>query len=187
MVLDEIYLEAEERMEDALEATLRDMSHVRTGRANPAVLDKIVVEVYEQQMPLKQLATIATPDAHSLLVKPFDKNTLANIEKAISKSGIGLTPVNDGNAIRLNVPPLTSERRQELVKVVKNIAEEGRVSVRNSRREANDRIKKLEKKKEIAEDDSRKGLDEIQRLTDIYTEKIDEAFERKESEITKLR
>jgi ribosome recycling factor len=186
-LLDEVYLEAEERMENALEATLRDMSHVRTGRANPAILDKITVEAYEQQMPLKQLATIATPDAHNLLIKPFDRNTLANIERAISKSGIGLTPVNDGNTIRLTVPPLTSERRQELVKVIKNIAEEGRISVRNARRDANEQIKKLEKQKEITEDDSHKGLDEVQDLTDKYIEGIDEAFKNKEAEITKMR
>ena len=186
-MLDEVSFEAEERMENAVEATIREMSHVRTGRANPAVLDKVIVEAYGQSMALKQLATVATPDAHTLLIKPFDRNTVGDIEKAVNKSGIGLTPINDGNTIRLNVPPLTSERRQELAKVVKNIAEEGRVSIRNARRDANERIKKLEKKKEITEDDSRKALDEIQKMTDKYTEKIDEAAGKKETEITTMR
>jgi ribosome recycling factor len=112
---------------------------------------------------------------------------LGAIEKAINKSGIGLNPVNDGNTIRLNIPPLTNERRQELVKVVKNLAEEGRVSLRNARRDANERIKKLEKQKDITEDDSRKGLDEIQKLTDKYIEKVEEGFKKKEEEITQVR
>jgi ribosome recycling factor len=186
-VLDEVSFETEERMEDAVVATIREMSHVRTGRANPAILDRVIVEAYGQSMALKQLATVATPDAHTLLIKPFDRNTLSDIEKAINKSGIGLTPANDGNNIRLNVPPLTSERRQELAKVVKNIAEEGRVSIRNARRDANDRIKKLEKQKEITEDDVRQGNDEIQKLTDNYIERIDEAAKKKEEEITTMR
>lgn len=186
-MLDEIYFEIEERMENAVLATLREMSFVRTGRANPAVLDKVMVEAYGQQMLLKQLATVATPDAHNLVVKPFDRGTLADIERAINKSGIGLNPVNDGNTIRMNIPPLNAERRRELVKIVKTLAEEGRVSVRNARRDANDRIKKSEKGKEITEDDSRKGLDEVQKLTDNYIEKIDEAFQKKEIEITQLR
>ena len=186
-MLDELYLEIEMRMEAALEATLRDMSHVRTGRANPAILDKVVVEAYEQQMPLKQLASIATPDAHTIMIKPFDRNTLANIERAIGKSDVGLTPINDGNTIRLSFPPLTAERRQELVKNIKKLAEEGRVSVRNARRDANEQVKKLEKDKEITEDDSHKALDEIQKLTDKYTDKIDEAFNKKEEEITQMR
>lgn len=186
-MLDEIYFEIEGRMENAVLATLREMSFVRTGRANPAVLDKVMVEAYGQQMLLKQLATVATPDAHNLVVKPFDRGTLADIERAINKSGIGLNPVNDGNTIRMNIPPLNAERRRELVKIVKTLAEEGRVSVRNARRDANDRIKKSEKGKEITEDDSRKGLDEVQKLTDNYIEKIDEAFQKKEIEITQLR
>ena len=186
-MLDELYLEIEMRMEAALEAVQREMSHVRTGRANPAILDKVAVEAYEQHMPLKQLASIATPNAHTILIKPFDRNILANIERAISKSEVGLTPINDGNTIRLNFPPLTAERRQELVKVIKKVAEEGRVSIRNTRREANEDVKKLEKKKDITEDDSHKALDEIQKLTDKYTEKIDDAFEKKETEVTQMR
>ena len=186
-MLDELYFEFEERMENAVTATMREMSLIRTGRANPAILDKVIAEAYGQQMPLKQLASVATPDAHNILIKPFDRGTLGAIEKAINKSGIGLNPVNDGNNIRLNIPPLTNERRQELVKVVKNLAEEGRVSLRNARRDANERIKKLEKQKDITEDDSRKGLDEIQKLTDKYIVKVDEGFSKKEEEITQGR
>jgi ribosome recycling factor len=186
-LLEELYLEVEMRMEAALEATVREMTHIRTGRANPAILDKLAVEAYEQQMPLKQLATVATPDAHTILIKPFDRNILANIERAISKSDIGLTPINDGHTIRLSFPPLTAERRMELVKAIKKLAEEGRISVRNTRREANDQVKKMEKGKEIAEDESHKALDEIQELTDKYIEEIDEAFKKKEAEITQMR
>ena len=186
-MLEKLYRQIEMRMEAAIDATLREMSHVRTGRANPAILDKVVVEAYEQQMPLKQLATVGVPDAHTIVIKPFDRNTLANIERAISKSDVGLTPVNDGNLIRLNFPPLTAERRQELVKVIKKLAEEGRVSVRNVRRDANEDIKKFEKKKDMTEDDSHKAVDEVQKLTDKYIEKIDEAFKKKETEITQMR
>ena len=186
-LLDELYLETELKMESALEATIKEMSLVRTGRANPAILDKVMVEAYGQTMQLKQLATTSTPDAHTILIKAFDKKTLGDIEKAISKSDIGLSPVNDGNYVRLNVPPLTAERRQELVKVIKNLAEDGRVSVRNARRDGNDLIKKAEKNKDITEDYSRDGLENVQELTDKYIEKIDEAFKKKEVEITQLR
>ena len=186
-MLEKLYRQIETRMEAAIEATLREMSHVRTGRANPAILDKVIVEAYEQQMPLKQLATIGIPDAHTIVIKPFDKNTLANIERGISKSDVGLTPLNDGNLIRLNFPPLTAERRQELVKVIKKLAEEGRVSVRNVRRDANEEIKKLEKAKELTEDECRQAGDEVQKLTDKYIKKIDDAFEKKETEITQMR
>jgi ribosome recycling factor len=181
---EEILLETEEQMQSAIEATQRNFNTIRTGRANASLLDRIEVDYYGAPTPLKSLANISTPDASTLMIQPFDASSLQNIEKAISLSDVGLTPNNDGKVIRLNIPPLTSERRQEFVKTAHKVAEEGRVSIRNQRRGAIDSIKKMEKASDISEDESRDLQDEVQKLTDKYIAKVDTALEAKEKDIT---
>ncbi|HIK46287.1 MAG TPA: ribosome recycling factor [Leptolyngbyaceae cyanobacterium M65_K2018_010] len=184
MSADDILLETEDQMQKAVEATQRNFNTIRTGRANASLLDRIEVEYYGAPTPLKALANISTPDATTLMIQPFDGSSLTTIEKAISMSDVGLTPNNDGKVIRLNIPPLTSERRQEFVKTAHKVAEEGRVSIRNQRRNAIDAIKKLEKASDISEDESRDYQDEIQKLTDKYVAKLDDALAAKEKDIT---
>ncbi|PSO52994.1 MAG: ribosome recycling factor [Cyanobacteria bacterium QH_8_48_120] len=176
--------EVKSQMQKTLEATQRSFNTIRTSRANPALLDRITVEYYGTETPLKSLANISTPDATTLTIQPFDKSSLSQIEKAISLSDVGLTPNNDGSVIRLNIPPLTSERRQELVKLASKYAEEGKVSIRNIRRDAVDAVRKEEKNHEISEDDSQGLQDQIQKLTDKSTAKIDELLKAKEEDIT---
>ncbi|NEO27188.1 MAG: ribosome recycling factor [Kamptonema sp. SIO4C4] len=178
--------EAEDLMQKAVEATQRNFNTIRTGRANASLLDRIMVDYYGSETPLKSIAGISTPDATTLLIQPFDPNSMGMIEKAITMSDIGLTPNNDGQVIRLNIPPLTSERRQELVKQVGKLAEEGKVSIRNVRRDAIDSVRKQEKSHDISEDESRDLQDQIQKLTDHYTEQIEELLEAKEKDITTL-
>jgi ribosome recycling factor len=180
---DDILLETEEQMQKALEATQRNFNTIRTGRANASLLDRIEVEYYGAPTPLRSLASISTPDSSTLMIQPFDAGSLQNIERAISMSDVGLTPNNDGKVIRLNIPPLTSERRQEFVKTAHKVAEEGRVSIRNNRRSGIDAVKKLEKASEVSEDESRDLQDEIQKLTDTYIAKVDEALDAKEKDI----
>jgi ribosome recycling factor len=181
---EEILLETEEQMQSAIEATQRNFNTIRTGRANASLLDRIEVDYYGAPTPLKSLANISTPDASTLMIQPFDASSLQNIEKAISLSDVGLTPNNDGKVIRLNIPPLTSERRQEFVKTAHKVAEEGRVSIRNQRRGAIDSIKKMEKASDISEDESRDLQDEVQKLTNQYTAKVDDLLAVKEKDIT---
>jgi len=169
-------------MQNAVDATKRAFNTIRTGRANASLLDKVMVDYYGSPTPLKSLANISTPDASTLMVQPFDPGSLTDIERAISMSDIGLVPNNDGKLIRLNIPPLTNERRQEFVKVANKYAEEGRVSVRNVRRDGIDLFKKQEKDSEISEDEFRDLQDEVQGLTDKYVAQIDEAFKAKEEE-----
>ena len=183
MSADDILLETEDQMQKALEANHRNFNTIRTGRANPSLLDRIEIDYYGAQTPLKALANISSPDSSTLLIQPFDASSLTTIEKAISLSDVGLTPNNDGRVIRLNIPALTSERRKEFVKTAGKIAEEGRVSIRNQRRNAIDAVKKLEKASEISEDESRDAQDEIQKLTDKYIAKLDEALAAKEKDI----
>lgn len=173
----------EQAMQKAVEATQRAFNTIRTGRANSSLLDKVMVDYYGTPTPLKTLANISVPDASTLMIQPFDPGALSNIEKAISLSDIGLTPNNDGKLIRLNIPPLTSERRKEFVKVASKYAEEGRVSVRNIRRDGIDFIRKQEKDSEISEDESRDLQDQVQKLTDKYTALVDKALEEKEKDI----
>ncbi|MEM9768628.1 MAG: ribosome recycling factor [Cyanobacteria bacterium P01_D01_bin.71] len=170
-------------MQNAVDATKRAFNTIRTGRANASLLDKIMVDYYGSPTPLKSLANISTPDASTLMVQPFDPSSLSDIERAISLSDIGLVPNNDGKLIRLNIPPLTNERRKEFVKVASKYAEEGRVSVRNLRRDGIDVFKKQEKDSEISEDELRDLQDEVQALTDKYTTQIDEALKAKEKDI----
>jgi len=173
-------------MQKAVEATQRNLNTIRTGRANASLLDRIVVEYYGTETPLKALANISTPDATTIAIQPYDKSAMASIEKAISLSDIGLTPNNDGQTIRLNIPPLTSDRRQELVKQAAKLAEEGKVAVRNIRRDAIDSVRKQEKSHDISEDESRDLQEQIQQLTDKYAAKVDEVLAAKEKDITTI-
>jgi ribosome recycling factor len=173
---------AEERMEKAIAALRKELVALRAGRANPQILDRIQVEYYGTLTPLNQVGNISTPDSRTLIIQPWDKSTLGLIEKAIQKSDLGLTPGNDGNIIRITIPPLTEERRTELVKMTKKSGEEAKVAIRNIRRDANEEIKKLEKGG-ISEDESRQHQDEIQKLTDKYVAEVDTHLAVKEKEI----
>lgn len=178
--------EVDELMQKAVQSTQRAFNTVRTGRASSALLDRIQVEYYGSPMGLKSLANISTPDASTIQIQPFDASSLTTIERAISMSDLGLTPNNDGRVIRLIIPPLTEERRKELTKAVAKLAEEGRVSIRNIRRDAIDAIRKREKNAEISEDDSASQQAEVQKLTDRYAKKVDELLAEKEKEITTI-
>jgi len=182
-VAKQVLSQAERDMRRSLETVGRELGGVRTGRASTALLDHIRVEYYGTPTPLSQVATLATPETRLITVQPWDPTLVPAIEKAILKSGLGITPVSDGKVIRLAMPPLTEERRKELVKVVRKLAEDGRVAVRNVRRDANDRLKALEKDKKISEDELRKGLDEIQNLTNRIIKELDDLLARKEKEI----
>ncbi|AZB71461.1 ribosome recycling factor [Synechococcus elongatus] len=175
--------DVESTMQKSVEATLRSFNTIRTGRANASLLDKIVVDYYGSETPLKSLASISTPDASTLQIQPFDRSSVGAIEKAISLSDIGLTPNNDGQTIRLNIPPLTSDRRKELVKLAAKYAEEGKVAIRNVRRDAIDSIRKLEKNGEISEDDARDQQDQVQKLTDKFSAKVEQLLSEKEKDI----
>lgn len=176
--------EAETKMQSTVEATQRAFNTIRTGRANSSLLDKVQVEYYGTPTPLKSLANISTPDASTILIQPYDKGSLNLVEKAISLSDVGLNPSNDGSVIRLNIPPLTSDRRKEFVKLAAKYAEEGRVGIRNIRRDAIDSIRKIEKAAEISEDESRDLQDKLQKLTNKYTAKVDDLLAEKEKDIT---
>lgn len=176
--------DVEDHMHKSVEATQRAFNTIRTGRANPALLDRVTVEYYGSPTPLKSLANISTPDASTIAIQPFDRSSLQSIEKAIQMADLGLTPNNDGVIIRINIPPLTSERRKEFVKLAAKFAEEGKVSIRNIRRDAVDSVRKQEKSSDISEDESRDLQDKIQKLTDKYTTKIDELLAEKEKDIT---
>jgi ribosome recycling factor len=177
--------DAEERMEKAIGALRRDLSTLRAGRATPALLDRIQVEYYGTLTPVNQLANINTPDTRTLLLQPWDKSSVAAIEKAIMKSDLGLTPSNDGSTIRLTIPPLTEERRSELVKLTKKYGEEAKIAIRNIRRDANDDIKKLEKTT-ISEDESRRHQDDIQKSTDRFVAEVEKVLAAKEKEIMEV-
>jgi ribosome recycling factor len=176
--------EAESTMQKTVEATQRDFNTIRTGRANASLLDKVQVEYYGTPTPLKSLANITTPDSSTILIQPYDKGSMNTIEKAISLSDVGLTPSNDGSVIRLNIPPLTSDRRKELVKLAAKYAEDGKVAIRNIRRDALDSIRKQEKAAEISEDESRDQQDKLQKITNKSTAKIDDLLAEKEKDIT---
>lgn len=175
--------DVEARMQKAVEATQHNFNTVRTGRANASLLDRITVEYYGAETHLKALANISSPDATTLQIQPFDRSTMRAIEKAISESDIGLTPNNDGTSIRLNIPPLTSDRRKDLVKMVAKLAEEGKVAIRNVRRDAIDSIRKLEKAKEISEDESKTQQEQVDKLTEKFVKSIDKVTAEKEKEI----
>jgi ribosome recycling factor len=175
--------DAESHMQKAVEATQRSFNTIRTGRANASLLDRVQVEYYGTPTSLKSLANISTPDASTITIQPYDKGSMSTIEKAISLSDIGLTPSNDGQLIRLNIPPLTEERRKEFVKLAAKYAEEGKVSIRNIRRDAVDAVRKQEKNSEISKDESQDIQDKIQKMTDKYIAKVDELLAEKEKDI----
>ncbi|BCU14400.1 MAG: ribosome recycling factor [Microcystis sp. M048S1] len=175
--------EVQDQMQKTVESTQRAFNTIRTGRANASLLDRIVVEYYGMETPLKSLATISTPDATTIAIQPFDRTSMGAIEKAISLSDVGLTPSNDGQIIRLNIPPLTSDRRKELVKLAAKLAEEGKVAIRNIRRDAIDAIRKREKGHEISEDESRDLQDQVQKSTDKFIAKIEDLLTTKEKDI----
>jgi ribosome recycling factor len=175
--------ELKEHMQKTIESTQKSFNTLRTGRANGAILDRVTVEYYGAETPLKSLATISTPDGTTIAIQPFDRSSMGSIEKAILMSDIGLTPNNDGQTIRLNIPPLTSERRQELVKMANKMAEEGKVALRNIRRDAMDAVKKQAKNHDISEDEAKDLEDQIQKTTNLYVNKIDEILAAKEKDI----
>ncbi|MBW2085429.1 MAG: ribosome recycling factor [Deltaproteobacteria bacterium] len=182
-MLDEVYEELKERMEKSLVALERDFKRVRTGRASTSLLDGIRIDYYDTPTPLNQLASLSTPEARLILIQPWDPQVLGDIEKAILKSELGLNPMNDGKVLRIAIPPLTEERRRDLVKVVRKIAEESKVALRSIRRDSNDIIKDLKKEKEISEDESFRALDEVQKITGDFIKKIDEMSQVKEKEV----
>jgi len=179
----EILTDAERRMKKSVEALTGDLSGIRSGKATPALLDSVRVEAYGQKSPLNQVASISVPDPKSLVVQPWDKNIIGDVVKAIQTAELGFNPQVEGNIIRIPVPPLSEERRMDLVKLCKKMAEEGKVAVRNVRRDANEKLKKAEKDSDISEDQMHKGTDEIQKLTDKFVKDMDDLLEAKEKEI----
>jgi ribosome recycling factor len=186
MTLDASLKDAEHKMEQALVHLREDLSSIRTGRASSGVLSRITVEYYGTPVPLNQLASVNVPEPRLLVIQPFDKNSIVSIEKAIQQSDLGITPSNDGQVIRLAFPPLTEERRKDLVKQVHHRAEEGRVAVRNVRRHAKDDMEKLERDRSISEDELSRGEKELQKLTDRHVGEIDEIQRHKESELMEV-
>jgi ribosome recycling factor len=185
-MLKEIYAEAETRMKGAIQSLEEDLAGIRTGRAHPALVEKLPVEYYGMPTPLVQLASISVPEPRSLVIKPFDPATLKTIERSILASDLGLTPNNDGRQIRLNLPPLTEERRRDLVKLVHHRLEESRVAVRNVRRDMIKDLREFEEEKMISEDELKKGEEELQKITDRYIAEINAIGERKEKEIMEV-
>jgi ribosome recycling factor len=177
---------AEEKMKKAVKALEDEFKTIRTGRASAALFENIRVDYYEQKVPLNQVATISIPEARLVIIQPWDRSVLPEIEKAIQKSELSVNPNNDGKVIRIAIPPLTEERRKELAKVAKNIAEKSRVSIRNVRRDTNEEIKKKEKDSSLSEDQAKRGMDEIQKLTDKYIEEISSVLSRKDKEIMEI-
>lgn len=182
----EIFKQARDKMAKTVEAFRAELNKVRTGRAHPGILDEVKVSAYDTKMPLSHLATITAPQSDLLVVQPFDKNLLGEIEKAIVKSDLGLNPVNDGNVLRIPIPKLTEERRKELVKHVRKIAEDYRKAIRNIRRDFNEELKKKQKEGGVSEDDVHRGMKEIQNITDEFLGKVEEILQVKEKEIMEI-
>ena len=185
-MIEDVYRETEQKMNKALEATRGDFASIRTGRAAPSLLDRVQVEAYGSTVPLKQVASVNSPDGRSLVVTAFDKSTVAAIRKAIETSDLGLNPNVDGMMIRLSIPPLTEERRKDLVKVVRKKAEEHKVTIRGIRQKANDQVKGLAKSHEITDDMIKRGSDQVQKLTDKFVKLIDDLAHGKEKEIMEV-
>ncbi len=185
-VIKDILKEAESRMSGAIQSLENDLAVIRTGRASPALVERLSVTYYNAPTPLMQLATISIPEPRSILIKPFDPSTLKDVERAILASDLGLTPNNDGKSIHLNLPPLNEERRRDLVKVVHARQEEGRVAVRNVRRDAQNDMRDFEKEKMISEDELKRGEEDLQKLTDRYVEEINKRGQEKEEEIMEV-
>lgn len=185
-MVNDVIADLKKSSEKALEALRKEFATVRTGRASLSLLEHVRVDYYGSQMPINQVATMRVADARLIVIEPWDQKALPEIEKAIQKSGLGLTPANDGKIIRLPVPPLTEERRKELARVLHKMAESGRVAVRNARHEALDMLKDLEKEKSLSEDEHRKGRDEAQKVVDLYTARIGELLAAKEKELMEV-
>ena len=186
MAIDDLIQDATRRMDKSVEAAQTEFTTLRTGRASPALLDRVQIDYYGQQTPLKQLATIDAPEPRMLTIQPFDPSSVATIERAIQESDLGLTPSNDGKLIRLPIPQLTEERRKELVKVVRQMAEDGKVAVRNVRRDVIHHLKELVDKGEVGSDEEHRAEERVQKLTDDHVHEIDELLKRKEAEIMEV-
>lgn len=180
---EEILVECREKMTKTIEVLRKDLMRIRTGRASTALLDGIKVQCYDTQMPIDQVASLSTPESRLITVKPWDPSIMGEIEKSILKSELGLTPMNDGKIIRIPIPPLTEERRKELAKLARKVAEDSKVAVRNHRREANELFKEMKNEKEISEDEFFKSQDEVQRITDQFIKKVEDVTAEKEKEI----
>jgi ribosome recycling factor len=185
-MIDKALKQAEEKMSKAIEVVREEFGGVRTGRASPALVQRLQIDYYGTQTPLQQLAGISVPDPRSLLISPYDRSAISAIEKAIMASDIGITPSNDGAAIRLNFPALTEERRKELIKVVRDRSEQGRVSIRNVRRHAKEEIERDQKSGEVSEDDMRRAEKELQKMTDRFIGEVDDMLQRKEAELLEV-
>jgi ribosome recycling factor len=185
-MIDDVLKDAARRMDKSVEATRHEFTTIRTGRASAALLERINVSAYGTKMPINQLATISVPEPRLLTITPFDKGVMRDIEKAIMESDLGLTPNNDGQLIRLPIPQLTEERRKELVKIVRQIAEDGKIAIRNVRRDADKHLKELKTNGGVGEDDERRAEERVQKLTDDHTSRIDDLLTRKEAEITEV-
>ncbi|MBW1789437.1 MAG: ribosome recycling factor [Deltaproteobacteria bacterium] len=183
---DEILAEMRENMTKTVAALKKDFNRIRTGVASAALLEGIRVDCYDTQMPIDQVGSISIPESRLIVIQPWDQSVIGNIEKAILKSDLGLTPMNDGKIIRIAIPPLTEERRMELAKLARKMAEENKISIRNHRRDANELLKELKKDKEISEDDLYKSGDEVQKITDTFIEQIDQVTAEKEKEIVEF-
>lgn len=180
---EEILSELRQKMNKAVDALKKDFLKIRTGRASTALLDGIKVDCYDTQMPIDQVATISAPESRLITIQPWDQTIIGSVEKSILKSELGLTPMNDGKIIRISIPPLTEERRKELAKLARKMAEENKISIRNFRREANDMLKELKAEKEISEDELYRSQDDVQKITDEFIKKVDETTAQKEQEI----
>jgi ribosome recycling factor len=186
MAIPELISQAEEKMKKSVEATRHEFTLIRTGRANPAMLEHVMVSYYGSEMHLRDVATVTVPEPRQLLITPFDKGALGAIEKGILKSDVNITPNNDGTAIRLNIPPLNEERRKEFIKLLHKKAETGHAAIRNIRHDCNNHIKQLTKKKECSEDEEKRAIDKVQKMTDQYIAEIDKATRQKEVELMEI-
>lgn len=185
-MLDDVYHEVDYKMERSLAALRKELSRIRTGRATLALLEGIDVDYYGTATPLNQMATLAAPESRLLTIQPWDKSQIGLIEKALQRSDLGLTPMNDGKIIRLSIPPLTAERRKDLVKKVKKIGEDAKIALRNVRRDGNETLKDLEKTKDISQDDLRRGQEQVQKITDRFISQVDDVLNAKEHEILEV-
>ncbi len=183
---EEILSELRQKMNKAVDALKKDFRKIRTGRASTALLDGIKVDCYDTQMPIDQVATVSAPESRLLTIQPWDQTIMGSVEKSILKSELGLTPMNDGKIIRISIPPLTEERRKELAKLARKMAEDNKISIRNFRREANDMFKELKAEKEISEDELYRSQDDVQKITDKFIKKVDETTTQKEQEIVEF-
>ena len=182
----DIHKKLEEKMEKTIAVLKDELLTIRAGRANPNMLDRVMVDYYGTMTPLKQIAGVSSPEPRTILIQPWDKSAMGSIEKAILSSDLGFNPTNDGNSIRINIPQLTEERRKDLIKLVAKTGEQAKVAIRNERREANEAIKKMEKTSELTEDDSKKAQDEVQKLTDSHIKMIDDMLAKKEKDIMEV-